>query len=274
MLLHGECEPLEAVVADSRQSISTLLRAELAEEAASEFPRLRRIPQTDIIWFLDYFSGLSSAERETLLDDLAHSAALAFLPPSRALPQVGPALARMCEARERPGGKGGTRYMDMKMLCADRSLHDRAAYHESWRQHLTALHFEPRPDLLPAPGDMKAAKAPLVRKLVNAAITESLGLKKEKMPGGPMKYTGRYGDSELTVHVDFGGMMSQLGYMLTVKSAAGKPLVVQFCYECLWGTGGRWDYMTEENAPRSCAFFAEQMGYLAKLVGKVHGATA
>jgi hypothetical protein len=272
---HAEREaynvPLEAVVSDSRQNIGALLGAELAEEAASEFARLRRIPQTDIIWFLDHFSGLSAADRKALLHDLADSATLGFLPPSPAIPQAGPALARMCAAREHPGAKGGTRYMDMKMLCADRSLHDPAQYHESWRQHLTALHFQPRPDLVPAPSDMKAAKAPLVRKLVNAAITDSLGLKKEKIPGGVMKYTGRCGDNELIVRVDFGGMMSQLGYTLTMKNAAGQFLVVQLCYERLWGTSGRWDYMTEENAPRSCAFFAEQIAYLAKLAEKVHG---
>ena len=33
-------------------------------------------------------------------------------------------MAQMCAARERPGGKGGTRYQDMKMLCADPSLRE------------------------------------------------------------------------------------------------------------------------------------------------------
>ena len=93
-------------------------------------------------------------------------------------------LARMHEARERPGGKGGTRYTDVKMLSADRSFREPGGYHPSWRESFTALHFQPRPDLLPDISQMKAAKAPLVRKLVNKALTESLGLKKEKLAGG------------------------------------------------------------------------------------------
>src|SRR5262245_16297391 len=93
-----------------------MLRAELAEEAASGFARLRRIPQTDIIWFLDYFSGLSGAEREAILDALADAAAAAFAlrrPAAYAdrrlgMPTIAPPFGQMIEARNRPGGKGGT----------------------------------------------------------------------------------------------------------------------------------------------------------------------
>ena len=67
-------------MSDSHRNAVTLLWAELADEAASGFHRLRRIPQTDIIWFLDYFAGLSRADQDVLLDSLAESAAMAFDP--------------------------------------------------------------------------------------------------------------------------------------------------------------------------------------------------
>jgi hypothetical protein len=271
---------LEAVVSDSRRNVVALLRGELEEEAASGFPRLRQIPQTDIIWFLDYFAALAAAERETLLDALADSAAMAFGPPSRpALNARGtvdfpPGLAQMIEARQRPGAMGGTRYTDMKMLCADPSMRDRTAYHPSWRVHLTDLHFQPRPDLVPSLDHLKAAKAPLVRKLVNAAFSKSLGWQKEKQPGGVVKCIGRYGKYEVSVVVDFGGMLSQLGYTVTLRNPEDQSLAfVQLSYERLWGTGGRWDYLTEENAPRRIAFFAEQIAYLADLGERVNGRT-
>jgi hypothetical protein len=272
--------PQEVVVSDSRRHAVALLRTELAEEAASGFTRLRHIPQTDIIWFLDYFSNLTGAEREALLDALAESAAAAFAlrrPAAIAQRQlemlpVAPPLAQMLEARNRPGGKGGTRYTDVKMLCGDPSLREPSYYHSSWRENLTALHFQPRPDLLPDLDHLKAAKAPLVRKLVNAALTQSLHLRKEKLPGGVSKCTGRYGEYEITVRVDFGGMLSQLGYTVTLKDPGDQSLVfVQLDYELLWGTGGRWDYLTEENAPRSIAFFAEQIAYLVNLAGRLNG---
>src|SRR5262245_28173905 len=70
-----------APMSDSQRTIFTFLRAELAAEAASGFARLQRIPQTDIIWLLDYFAGLNELERESLLDAMAESAVMAFLPP-------------------------------------------------------------------------------------------------------------------------------------------------------------------------------------------------
>src|SRR5262245_41146576 len=120
--LHVPFGPRRSPMSVSHQHIATLLRPELAAEAAAGFPRLKRIPQTDIIWFLDYFSGLTGAEREALLDALAESGAMAFGPP--AMPKLNamgtvdhPApLAQMCEIRNRPGGMGGTRYTDLKML--------------------------------------------------------------------------------------------------------------------------------------------------------------
>jgi hypothetical protein len=267
-------------VSDSRRNVVALLRAELAEEAASGFPRLRRIPQTDIIWFLDYFAGLPAAEPETLLDALADSAALAFGPPSRPVLNARgtvdppPGLTQMIEVRQRPGAKGGTRYMDMKMMCADPSMRDPAAYHPSWRVHLTELHFQPRPDLLPSLDHLKAAKAALVRKLVNAAFPKSLGWQKEKLPGGVVKCIGRCGKYEASVTVDFGGMLSQLGYTVTLRNPEDRSLVfIQLSYEALWGTSGRWDYLTEENAPRCIDFFAEQIAYLADLGERVTSRT-
>jgi len=271
----GIVRPLVMVMSNSRTTVVTLLRSEFAEEVASGFARLGRIPQTDIIWFLDYFVSLSGAESEALLDALADSAAMAFGPPSRptlndrGTVDAPPGLAHMCEARNRPGAKGGTRYMDVKMLGADPALREPGGYHPSWREQFTPLHFQPRPDLLADLSEMKAAKAPLMRKLVNTALTKSLGLRKETLAGGVNKFIGRCGDCELTVHVDFGGMLSQLGYTVTLKSTAGQPLASLLSYERLWGTGGRWDYLTEENAPRCITFFAEQLTYLADLTQRL-----
>ena len=258
----------------SCHNLIPVLRTELGAEAASGFARLRRIPQTDIIWFLDYFASLASAEQELLLDALAESGATAFMPPgTQKLNASGTVdapepLARMCEVRNRPGAKGGTRYTDLKMLNADPALREPSMYHVSWREHLTALHFQPRPDLLPDLGTLKPAKAPLLRKLVNAALTKSLGLRKETKPG-VLKYVGRCGDCELMIWVDFGGMLSQLGYSISLRSADGQPLALLFSYERLWGTSGRWDYLSEENAPRCIDFFAEQITYLADLTKRL-----
>src|SRR5262245_49105055 len=277
--LHVPFGPRRSPMSVSHQHIATLLRPELAAEAAAGFPRLKRIPQTDIIWFLDYFAGLSGAERETLLDAVADSGALAFIPNAtpklneRGTVDVPAGLVPMVEARTRPGALGGTRYTDLKMLSADPSMREPGAYHSSWSENLTALHFQPRPDLLPDLEQMKPAKAPLLRKLVNGALTKSLELKGEKRPGGVIKFMGRCGDCEVTMWVDFGGMLSQLGYSASFKKPDGQPLAVLISYERLWATQGRWDYLTEENSPRSIEFFAEQIAYLADLTQRLVGPT-
>jgi hypothetical protein len=260
-------------MSELRSSVEALLRTELADEVAAGFPRLNRIPYTDIIWLLDYYDGLTAAERTALLDALAcFGAELFFLRPGTwAPPEVAPALARCREARDGPGGKGGTRYTDVKMLCMDKSMREPGNYHESWRQNFTALHFRPRPDLLPDLSHLKAAKAPLLRKLVKAALTRLYAPRIEKQPGNNLKYVGPYGDGELTVGVDFGSSLSPLRYEVIFKNATHWLPAVRLNYELFWGVGLGWDYLTEENAPRSIDFFAEQVAYVANLVERVNG---
>ena len=105
-----------------------------------------------------------------------------------------------------------------------------------------------------------------MRKLVNGGLTRTLGLKAEKQPGGTSKGTGRILEREIIVRADFGGMLAQLGYSVTLRNPADTTFVfVPLSYERLWATSGRWDYLTEENAGRSVAFFIEQIAYLAEL---------
>jgi hypothetical protein len=257
---------------DSHPNVVALLRAELAAEVEAGFPRLKRIPNTDVIWFLDYFAGLAAAERTALLDALARfGVRFFFLRPGDVQPEIAPALARYREAKDGPGGKGGTRYMDVKMLCMDKSLREPGNYHESWRQNFTPLHFQPRADLLPDLSHLKAAKAPLLRKLVNAVLTSRFPLRKEKQPGGACKYVGPHGNGELTVWVDLGSRLGQLRYEVILKDAAHRVPAPRLAYELLWDAYLGWDYLTEENAERSLDFFPEQVVYLANLAERVNG---
>lgn len=245
--------------------IVELLRRELEQEVAWGFPRLSRIPQTDIIWFLDFFSTLDPAEREELIDALAASAAAAFPPAFPQTPPIAAALAHMREVRSRPGSKGGTRYMDLKMLSADRSLREPIGYHPPWREHLTPLHFQPRSDLVSNPDELRAAKAPLLRKLVRTTFRDA-GWTVEAITGGGSRCVAALGDAEVTLRIDYGSMMSQLGYTVTARRGEDQSFIfAQLAYERLWDTGGRWDYITEENAPRCVAYLLDQVTYLVAL---------
>jgi hypothetical protein len=249
-------------MSEPQSSAVELLRGELSQEAIAGFPRLKRIPSTDIIWFLDYFSTLPPAEQDQLLEGMASTIAMMLAAPRGPAPENA-AVARMRASRSGPGGKGGTRYTDVKTLSMEPAFRDPAGYHESWRQKFTPLHFQPRTDLLPDLSHLSTAKASLRRKLVKAAL-KGLGLKPEKgRYGGEPHYVGPFGSSELNVWLDFGSMLGQLSYGVSLKNPAFKLLVFRWTYEQFWG-GGSWDYMTEENVGRCVEFFAEQVVYLAK----------
>lgn len=258
----------------SWSSVVAHLRAELASEVAAGFPRLRRVPHTEIIWFLDYFAGLAPAEQKALLDALARFSATPFFPrqapPQHQEPERDPAFARFRAAHDRPGSRGGTRYTGVKMLSMDPSLKEIGGYHESWKANFTDLNFQPRADLLPDLGCLKSAKAPLLRKLVKGVL-QRLGFVSEKgRLGGEPKYVGSFGTSAVTVWVDFGSYNGQLCYGVTVANPEHPVPVSRLSYERLWGAVLGWDYLTEENAPRSIDFFGEQILYLAQLGEQVN----
>lgn len=262
-------------MSELRSRVVELVRGELSQEVAAGFPRLKRIPSTDIIWFLDYFPTLAAAEQEELLDALAGVGADAAMLATSPAPQPDSApLARMRAARSGPGGKGGTRYMDVKMLSMEPAFREPAGYHESWRQTFTPLHFQPRTDLLPDLSHLITAKASLRRKLVKAALKD-VGLKPEKgRHGGEPHYLGPFGAGELTVWLDFGSMMGQLCYGVSLKHPAFALPMIRWAYEQFWGGGRDWDYLTEENVGRCVEFFAEQVVYLAKLGERLNGSAS
>src|SRR5262245_19017123 len=140
-------------MSDLRSHGVALLRKDFAEEAAAGFPRLKRIPYTHIVWFLDYFAAQAGAEQETLLDGLARCGARAIFRDGgprelKELEAQHPALARMRSAREQMGYGPGYRYTDVKMLSMVARDAESGGL-EGWVKKLepSALARQPRPDL-------------------------------------------------------------------------------------------------------------------------------
>jgi hypothetical protein len=61
---------------DVRSRIAAIIRQDLADEAAAGFPLVRRFPNSETASVPDYFSKLSQADGESLLDALAHYSTL------------------------------------------------------------------------------------------------------------------------------------------------------------------------------------------------------
>ncbi len=263
-------------MSDLQSNVLALLQTAHQEEAAAGFPRLRRIPQTQIIWLLDYLSTLDAAQQAALLDALARFGARMFSPrddSGREYKELFdlPAYAKYEQARQGPAARCGTRYIPVKSM--DSYMCDPNNFLEI-RSELTPLNFQPRRDLVPDPDGLKAAKAPQLRKLVDESFRRLLApdkkkVEKEKQGGGACVYPGVVGNSRVRVSVDFGSRMGQVCYHVGVVNSTGK-LQFPCIYEYLWGDAGGWDYLTEENAPRCIDFLAEQMVYLVRLIEQVN----
>ena len=61
-------------------------------------------------------------------------------------------------------------------------------------------------------------------------------------------------------------MYGQMHYGITAKIFDLNILAQRLTYEALWGTNTGWDYLTEENAPRSIDLLCELVTILARFV--------
>jgi hypothetical protein len=132
----------------------------------------------------------------------------------------------------------------------------------------SGLALQPRPDLLPDLRYLTPAKAPLLRKLLDATFKRHGFARDKGGRGGQLKYNGRSG---ATVWPDFGSYMGQLCYGVSIR--CDNVNVVRLSYEQLWGQPGGWDYLTEENAERSIDLLPELVGCMIHLTEEVQGRT-
>jgi hypothetical protein len=249
---------------DMQSGIVALLRADFGEEVRAGFPHLRTIPQTKVVQFLDYFASLGPDDQSALLDALALRGSVLFdLRAGAAFPPA-PAFDRYWSAVTSQGPfTGGYRYCDVKFLTSVPKVPEFGGY-EGWIENYqkpwaSQLALTPREDLLPDMTCLKPAKAPLLRKLVNAAL-KGCGFTLEASRGAEQKYVSSAGDK---VRVDFGSRMGQVCY--SVSAARGSTRIVMMSYESLWSQPGGWDYITEENAARVIGLLPELVDYLIGL---------
>jgi hypothetical protein len=260
-------------MADGRLAgAAALLLAHMRQEAGTGFPRVRRIPNSGVIRFLDYADSV--ADQLPLLESLARMHALGFLssPGSHdtllKLMAEDPVCIAMQNAIRSPAFSMGLRYAGLRMMKA--MLSDRQSV-EMMAQTRAGLDFTPRddmpPDLVPDPNPahLKPAKAPQLRKLIDAAFKDLFSPTKEKGLGGETIYAGTLEGTMLKVRIDFAARGVQLVHGVSVPDEARTVMVVGRTYEQLWGATTGWDYLTEENAEASIRLLAENILELVRL---------
>ena len=258
--------------------IAALLRREFDDEIAAGLPKLRHIPSSGVIKFLDYFVPLSPAERDPLLEVLAQLGAMCFFPPPliaseyEKLRTTNPALMRLGEGLRSPAFSYGLRYQDLRM--SRMTLNDRESMEHMGRTR-AALDFAPRDDpptelvLNPDLRIVQSAKAPQLRKLLNPAMNKLLTAKGIKRPGGEIVYEGSIGGIPMAVSIIFSNRFGQLHYGVKAAVPALNIRTFQLTYETLWGTNVGWDYITEDNAPKSIDLLCQLVSFVAGIIEQI-----
>jgi hypothetical protein len=254
--------------------IVSLIREHMHAEADAGYPLLRRIPSTRATAYFDYLERVSPAEREELLEARARVAALGFVltPPAQQeilqLVDSSPALVKFGEAMLRGPLAMCLRYQSIRMAKAVLNDTQSVAMMQKMR---STLDYVPRDDA-PVPlvndpdvSQLHPAKAPQLKKLVKPLLQGLLGAKEEKMPGGTMKYEGALDGTPVKVRVDYAARDVQLIYAVSIPDPERKVVVIGTGYEHLFGIGGGWDYITEENAAVSVGLLSEVLRRLVTL---------
>jgi hypothetical protein len=241
------------------QALHTFLRGEFDAEAQSSFARLKRVPDTHVQKFLDYYRSLNAADQ----DDLADASTL-----WGALHLAGPAGdghgfdAKTRSAWERWRYERvmmtSYRYQSVSELraCVAQAKMDRA---------------NGKPPTVPKEleeyaASIRSVKAPDLRKHVRPVMESLLNARPAKMGGGEWVYDGTLDGSRVRVGIDYGGRLAQLRYSVGVLSAKPPVAFARAGFETVLGAGfGDWDFIVEENVNDSMLLLSELVRYVAEL---------
>jgi len=256
---------------------TALLRSHHAEEAAANFPRVRRVPNSYAVRMLDYYDSLASTGREAFLDALARQSALCFVHPRIVMQrfsdfQSDPALRAFAEANNSARFSMGMRYWGLPLLKP--MLTDPMSIEMRQKTRAT-LDFVPRddmpPELLPN-FDVNAlvtAKAPLLRKLIDPSFKKLFAPVKTKLPGGDYKYEGTLEGAPVKISLGFPGRGIQMRYEISITGDPDGVFVFNLPWERLWGVAGHWDFLTEQNAPPSIDLLGELITGVVRLRNQI-----
>jgi hypothetical protein len=100
-------------------------------------------------------------------------------------------------------------------------------------------------------------------------LRSRLGARPSKRPGGELVYEGMIGSVPLRISIIFSNTYGQMHYAVSWSLRERNLIVVRLTYENLFGANTGWDYLTEENAPRSIDLLDRLLQSLAELFGQV-----
>lgn len=254
---------------DFRAVLADWLRNEFAAEQRDGFPRLKRVPDTRVIRFLDHFASLSPGEQSALTAVLTDWSSQHF----SGAPIPSSTYQQFAWATAFPDRAEGLRYTGVNLLAglAKGASHGGLA---GWFQvrGVTGLALEPPEPLLRDAADLVPVKIPTLRRLVKTAFAQLFAPRVAEIGDGIWRYEGTLAESSLKLLIRYSGAMGrpQLRYEVEVRGQERVIAAPNFCFESVLGVGfGSWDYLTHENAGRSVALLCELVEYVARLPGRL-----
>jgi hypothetical protein len=252
-------------MADSAATLAAWVRTEFAEEERSGFARLKRVPDTQVIRFLDHIASLNDADRSELISVLAEWSSY-HLSADR-IPHA--TYERFVRATSYPGRAEGLRYTGVNLLAglAKVDAHGGLA---GWFQSrgVTGLAMQPPEPLLRDVADLVPAKPATLRRLVQKVFDPLFAPTIRDIGSETWWYEGTLGPSPLRVEIRYSGRMGrpQLDYQVHFRGDNRTITSPNLCFESVLGVGfGRWDYLTKANAESSVQLLGELIAYVAAL---------
>lgn len=247
------------------QALHKFLRGEFDAEARTNFARLRRVPDTHVRHFLDYYGSLNTTDQDALADastlwGTLRTLMLWGLRPSGPHETLKTNLAWERWAHEMVMGRSRDphHYSSVPYLrtCIAQAKMDRA------KGKLSSVSRE----LEDYAASIRSVKAPELRKLVRPVLRSILGARPSKLGGGEWDYEGTISGLRVMVDIDYGGHSAQLRYEVAVLSTPPLASFKRAGFEVLLGAGfGDWNFIVEENVSDSMALLGELVTYVAEL---------
>lgn len=241
------------------------LNGEFAAEQQAGFPTLRRVPDTQVIRFLDHFESLDQAGQLALKDILIEWSSFAFID----VPPPNPSWKQFSEATVFPDRRGGRRYTGVQLLAAlskDANHQGLDGYFQTMGTKGIAL--EPSADLVADPADLVPIAIPSLRRKVQAAFSKRFEAKATDLGSEIWSYAGKSEGCQIIVEIRYSGKMSspQLAYQVQVRGKGRQFVSPNLCFESILGVGfGRWDYLTKENTDCSLELLCDLVAWVARL---------
>jgi hypothetical protein len=234
-----------------RSRVAALIRRNLVEEMEAGFQLLRRFPNSEMAAMPDFVSGLSIADRESMLDALALYATLRWDPERNLEKRNNPAIPRL--GRPQPRYPDGDWYGSRpKKTTLKRTVAD----------NLAAVGFVPRKRERPGSSDWQEFTHP------DSGFPGTLCVSFD--PGFPRQLDYGYRN---WLRPDLLNQFTPLGPRDII------PAITSLNYEVLWrcevtSSAICWDVITEANLKQTLEVFVEALDRLHRLAGCINALEA